>query len=63
MCHGADNSICRLQGEMLTLQEDIKQLTQDKGTLTEKHAVELGEYESQLTALRQRTAELQGMVS
>lgn len=47
---------------MLSLQEDVQQLTKDKGEVTESHAREIGDYESQLSALRHQMSELHGMV-
>ncbi|XP_067936516.1 centrosomal protein of 83 kDa-like isoform X2 [Watersipora subatra] len=52
----------KLQTEMLDVQEEVRKLAQEKNSLTEKHAVEIGDYESQLTALRQKNLDLQGMV-
>lgn len=54
--------INRLQSEMLSLQEELKELAKEKSELVETHARDIGEYEAQLTALRHKTTELQEMV-
>ena len=53
----------RLQNEMMGIQDEVKQLHQDKGDMMEKHAREMGDHESQLISLKQHISELQAMVS